>query len=341
MHASRSPELSAGANFVDPKVLARIQDLELLARTVVEGFINGLHRSPHLGMSMDFAEHRAYMPGDDIRRIDWRLYGRADRFFVKEFEADTNTDFSVVLDVSRSMGFGGGAGGLSKLDYARYLAACLTYFSHRQRDRVGFVAFDADIVDYVPPSAKHLPVVLHAIDRIGTRERGVAALGASGGKSLLAEGSSRGAGTDPAARHGHASPFDRPLRKIAEATRRRSMLVLVSDLYEEPQRVLQALNALRGKGNDLIVMHVLDPAEVDFPFDAAANFQDLESGTALPIVPAYVRDQYRALVAAHIASLSRLLGEHRIDYALFNTAQPLDHALFSYLATRQRASRVR
>ena len=257
---------------------------------------------------MDFAEHRAYMPGDDIRRIDWRLFGRADRFYLKEFEADTNTNFSVVLDISRSMSFGGQDGGLSKLDYARYLAACLTYFSHRQRDRVGFATFDEDIVDYVPPSAKHLPIVLHAIDRIRPGQRGA---------------------------------LEPPLRKIAEATRRRSILVLVSDLYDEPQRVLQAVNALRGKGNDLIVMHVLDPAEVDFPFDAAANFQDLESGTALPIVPAYLRDQYRQLVAEHIASLSRLLGEHRIDYATFYTAQPLDHALFGYLATRQRASRVR
>ena len=154
----------AGVTFLDPKVLARIDDLELLARTVVDGFINGLHRSPYLGRSMDFAEPRAYLPGDDIRRIDWRVYGRTDRFFVKEFEADTNTNFSVLLDTSRSMAYG--SAGITKLDYARYLAACLTYFSRQQRDRVGLVTFDRDVVTVVPPSAKHLERVLHELGRV-------------------------------------------------------------------------------------------------------------------------------------------------------------------------------
>ena len=167
---ARALDLSAGAQFLDPKVLARIESLELLARVVVEGFISGLHRSPHLGLSVDFAEHRAYMPGDDIRRIDWRLFGRTDRHHVKEFEADTNTNVAVLLDVSPSMRFASGA--ISKLDYGRYLAACLAYFSHRQRDRVGLATFAEDVVDFVPPSAKHLPVVLHTLDRIGTRDSG-------------------------------------------------------------------------------------------------------------------------------------------------------------------------
>src|SRR5918997_1530146 len=146
-----------GARFVDPKVLARIGNLELLAKTVVDGFINGLHRSPYFGASVDFAEHRGYMPGDDIRRIDWKLYARTDRYYLKEYEADTNSNFCVLLDVSKSMSYKGV--GVQKLEYAKYLAACLSYFAREQRDRVGMITFDSDIRDYVPPSAKHLDIV--------------------------------------------------------------------------------------------------------------------------------------------------------------------------------------
>src|ERR1051326_5503293 len=144
-----------GAHLIDPTVLARIGNLELLARSVVDGFINGLHRAPHLGSSTDFAEHRQYMPGDDIRRIDWRLYARSDRYYIKEFEADTNANFSVLVDVSKSMSSSSRKDGMTKLDYARYIAACLIYFSSKQRDRVGFASFAEDIITYVPPSAKH------------------------------------------------------------------------------------------------------------------------------------------------------------------------------------------
>lgn len=295
-----------GTAFLDPKVLARIDDLELLARTVVDGFINGLHRSPYLGRSMDFAEHRAYMPGDDIRRIDWRVYGRTDRFFVKEFEADTNANFSVLLDVSRSMNYG--SGGITKLDYARYLAACLTYFSRQQRDRVGLVTFDRDVVTVVPPSAKHLDRVLHELARIEPGPGG--ALSAS-------------------------------LLKIAESVRRRSLLVLISDLYEAPDAVLKAVSLLRGKGNDVIVFHVLDPAELALPFDDLMLFEDLETGERMPVIPAQQRERYRELIREHVATLSRTLLEARMDYALFDTSKPLDFALFEYLSRRERLVRVR
>ena len=140
-----------GARFVDPKVLARIGNLELLAKTVVDGFINGLHRSPYFGASVDFAEHRGYMPGDDIRRVDWKLYARTDRYYLKEYEADTNTNFSVILDISRSMNFE--SKGIKKLDYGKYLCACLAYFAQKQRDRIGCITFDNDIVTHIPPSA--------------------------------------------------------------------------------------------------------------------------------------------------------------------------------------------
>ncbi|MBI4540525.1 MAG: DUF58 domain-containing protein [Gemmatimonadetes bacterium] len=295
-----------GARFLDPAVLARIANLDLLARTVVEGFISGLHRSTYRGLSTDFAEHREYTPGDDIRRIDWRVWGRTDRYYVKEFEADTNTNFSVVLDVSRSMAYGSGA--VTKLDYARYLAACLTYLARRQRDRVGLVAFESDIVELIPPSAKHLDIVLHALDRIEPRSRG----------ALL-----------------------EPMAKVAAAVRRRSILVLISDLYEDPELVLSAVNLLKARGCDVIVFHVLDPAELEFPFTEAARFLDLETGERAPVVPESMRDGYRALVAAHVETLGRVLGEREIDYYMADTSKPLDFALFEYLVRRERLARVR
>jgi len=306
MHIGRTHDAAAGTSFIDPKALAKINSLELLARTVVEGFINGLHRSPNLGASMDFAEHRAYMPGDDLRRIDWRLFGRSDRYFVKEFEADTNTNLLLLLDVSASMGYG--SGGISKLQYAKYLASCLGYFSSRQRDRVGLVTFANDIVDYVPPAAKHLPIVLQTIARAKPDGQG---------------------------------SIDSALRQIAEHARRRQIVVVISDLYDDPERIVKAVARLRNRGNDLIVLQVLDPAELDLPFDDAANFEDMETGEAIPVVPSLLRDQYRTLMQQHTATLARLMREERIDYALFNTAQPLDHALFAYLADRQRLSRTR
>ncbi len=292
--------------FVDPHLLGRIANLKLLARTVVQGFISGLHRSTYLGRSVDFAEHRAYMPGDDIRQIDWRLFARTDRFYVKQFEADTNTNFTVVLDISRSMNFA--SAGITKLDYARYLAASLAVFSQGQRDRIGFITFDNDIVDFVPPSAKHLEIVLHRIDRIES--------------------------TRP-------SEYRVPLAKVTQAVHRRGIVVLISDLYDEPSAILDAVKGLRYRGNDLIVFHVLDPAELSFPYDEAASYRDLETGEAVPIIPDYLREEYRKLVKAHVSALSKSFGDNRIDYALLDTSTPLDYALFHYLSRRERMTRTR
>ena len=307
------------AVLLDPTVLARIGNLELLARTVVEGFVNGLHRSPHLGSSTDFAEHRSYMPGDDIRGIDWRLYARTDRYYVKQFEADTNANFVVLLDVSPSMRYRGateGLGSVSKLDYGCFLAAALSYFSSTQRDRVGLATFDDDIVEYVPPSAKHLRLVLHALER-------------TAGRSADDNAPPR------------ASTLDAPLRKLTESLRRRSIVLLISDLYEEPDAVLSALANVRGRGSDLIVFHLLDRQEIEFPFADATNFVDLETGERMPVIPDYLRAQYRKVVAEHTATLERRMREQRVDYALFDTSKPLDHALFTYLLARERFSTVR
>ena len=297
---------SRGARFVDPKVRARVGSLELAARFVVEGFINGLHQAPYLGVSIDFAEHRGYMPGDDIRRIDWRLFARTDRFYVKQFEADTNTNFSVLFDISKSMSFG--SRGLTKLDYGRYLAACLSYLSTKQRDRVGIITFDNEIVERVPPSAKHFDVSLHTLDRM------------------------------TAGRPGALGP---PLYKATEFFKRRSILAIISDFYEEPQRVLDAVKPLRFAGNDVILFHVLDPAEVDFPYDESISFQDLETGRKVPVVPDKMREQYRQLIQDHISEISQLCSQNRIDYAFMNTKIPLDHALFKYLAMRHKLTKVR
>jgi len=292
--------------FLDPAVLARIGNLELVARTVVEGFISGLHHAPYLGLSIDFAEHRAYMPGDDIRRIDWRLFGRTDRFYIKQFEADTNTNFSVLLDISRSMDYG--SGDITKLEYAKILTACLTYFCNQQRDRVGLITFDSQIVDHVPPSAKHLDVVLHTLDRLKV-----------GGKGSLIE----------------------PLRRISDHFRRRSIVALVSDFYDDPDNVMEALKFLIGRGNDVIVFHILDPAELDFPEGDPGNFEDIESGERMPVIPKDVREEYRTLVEQHLAAINRNMTDARVDYALLTTTQPLDYALFHFLSNREAMSRVR
>jgi uncharacterized protein (DUF58 family) len=295
-----------GARFVDPKILARIGNLELMARNVVEGFINGLHRAPFFGASIDFAEHRGYVAGDDIRRVDWRLYARTDRYYVKQYEADTNTNLSILFDVSKSMTFT--SGGVTKLEYASFVAACLAYLAQRQRDRVGIITFDADIVAHVPPSAKHFNVTLQTLDRA------------------------------KAERPGH---LVEPLTKMAEHFKRRGILVLISDFYEEPDAILEAIKPLKFIGNDLIVFHVMDPAELEFGYDDASSFEDLETGEQIPVVPQSLAEEYRSLVKTHIDALATKFSEHRIDYTLLNTSQPLDRALFSYLSSRERLMRVR
>jgi uncharacterized protein (DUF58 family) len=294
-----------GSRFIDPAVLAKIGSLEFVARSVVDGVINGSHRSPYFGASVDFAEHRGYVPGDDIRRVDWRVYARTDKYYIKEFEADSNANFSVLLDVSKSMAFGAR---ITKLDYAKTLAACLTYLVSKQRDRVGLVTFDEDILDHVPPSAKHVDVVLHTLDRVQAKRPG---------------------------------RFGVPMRKLAEHFGRRGIVVVVSDFYEEPDEVLDAVSLIRYRGNDVILFHILDPAEIDFSFDDASSFEDLESGEQLPVVPDALREQYRAMIREHIAALTTKSAAQRVDYNLLNTAAPLDYALFNYMAIRDRLSRTR
>jgi uncharacterized protein (DUF58 family) len=297
---------SKGTRFLDPEVLSRIDNLQLLSRIVVDGFLHGLHRSPHLGLSLDFAEHRPYMPGDDIRRIDWRLFARTDRFFVKQYEAETSANFVVLLDVSKSMSFSSHT--VTKLDYARYLTACLTFFSQKQKDRVGLTTFDSEIVDYIPPSSRHMENILHMLDR---------------------------------AEPGRPGQLAWPLLQAGETLTSRGIAVVVSDLYEPVDDVIDAVKPLRYRGHDVMVFHVLDPAELDFPYETPASFKDLETDNMIPIVPGELAEEYRAMIREHAAALERRFTGNQIDYTLLDTSKPLDHALIRYLSARERLSRVR
>ncbi len=296
------PGLPQPTRFIDPAALTKIASLELVARTVVEGFIAGLHRSPRLGFSVNFAEYRAYRPGDDIRKIDWKVFGRLDRFFVKEYEGETNTSIHLILDCSRSMAYR--TTGISKLEYGQFLAACLGYFAFKQRDGIGFVAFDEDVVDFVPArgSIGHLNTVLHAIE---------------------------------SARPGQTTNFVKPLVSAAERVRRRGIVIVISDLYDEPERVMNGLRNLAYRGNDVIVFQVLDPSELEFGFSESARFVDMETQAEMHVIPDFIRQEYRRIIKDQIAYFERECQKDRMDFALVDTAQPLDHALFTYLLRRQ------
>lgn len=300
--------MSRGASpgFLDPAVLARIGDLTLVARTIVEGFMHGLHRAPRLGHSTDFAEHRPYQPGDDIRKIDWRVFGRTDRYYIKEFEADTNASIVFALDASGSMDFGSGA--VTKWHYARMLAGALAWFSQHQGDRVGLVLYGDAIREYVPPSTRHLSLLLHTLERA-----------APGGAAVGAEA----------------------IGAITELLSRTGITVFLSDWYVDPRAVKEALGQVRVRGHDVIAFHLVDPAERTFPYDEAASFEDLETGDRLSVVPEAQRERYQSLVEAHGTELADGLAGSGVDYHRIDTSAPLDLALYEYLHQREALGRVR
>lgn len=289
--------------FLDPAVVARIGSMELRARTIVEGFLIGLHRSPYKGFSVEFTEYRQYMPGDDLSSIDWKVYARSDRYYVKKFEEETNLDCHLLLDISASMGYTSKE--VTKLEYASYLAAALGYLMTRQRDAVGFMAFDDQIVTSLPVSARpgHLRSLLTTLDRIQL---------------------------------GRRSNVSKPLTRLADALTRRGMVVLLSDLLDEPDQVVRGLRHLRFKGSDVIVFHLLDRAELTFPFDRATRFQDMETHDEVMAVPDLVREYYLKEIGDLIALYQRELRLVGVDYILVDTSKPLDFALLSYLAARSR-----
>lgn len=290
--------------FLDPAVLARLGTLELKARTIVEGFLTGLHRSPFKGFSVEFAEYRQYMPGDDLSTIDWKVYARSDRYYVKKYEEETNLGCHIMLDVSASMGYDGGHG-MSKLEYGSCLAASLAYLMNRQRDAVGLTAFDDRIISMLPASARpgHLRGVLVTLERLQL---------------------------------GQQTNVTKPMQMLAESLSKRGMVVLISDLLDEPERVIQGLKHFQYRGTDVIVFHVLDKDEIEFPFERATRFEDLESAEEVTAVPVVVREHYLKAMGELIERYRRELGAAGIDYHLLNTSQPLELALLAYLSTRSR-----
>ncbi len=296
----------APAAFLDPSLLAKISDLALLARSVVDGFMHGQHRSMRKGSSLDFAEHRAYQPGDDLRRIDWRVYGRTDRFYIKEYEADTNASVLFAVDTSGSMNYGSGS--VTKFAYARMLTASLAWLSQSQGDRVGLATFTQDLVEVIPPSVRHLQRMLHTL----------AATTATGTSQLI-----------------HA------IGKVGLLSPRAGIVVLVTDCYEQPDALGRAVDALRMHGHDVIVFHVIDPAERDLPGNDDTTFEEVESGMVLPLKPDALRERYRQLVASHYAALQARLTAAGADYVRLFTNEPLDRALHTYLDARLSRSRVR
>ena len=293
----------AEARFLDPAIVARLGTIDLKARTIVEGFLTGLHRSPYKGFSVEFAEYRQYLPGDDLATLDWKVYARSDRHFVKKYEEETNLTCHLLLDVSASMGYGSGP--VTKLQYGSYLAGALAYLMNRQRDAFGLIAFDAGITSLVPASARagHLRVVLLALERLKL-----------------------GARTNVA----------KPLHDLAAAVRKRGLVVLVSDLLDDPQAVLDGLKHFRYRGTDVIVFHVLDPYELTFPFEQAARFRDMETADEVMAVPTAVRRDYIDRMQAMIAHYKRELALVGIDHCLLDTSQPLELGLMAYLMTRRR-----
>jgi uncharacterized protein (DUF58 family) len=313
--ATRPSEL----RFLDPAVLARLGTLELKARTVVEGFLTGLHRSPYKGFSVEFAEYRQYMPGDDLSTIDWKVYARSDRYYVKKFEEETNLDCYLLLDISASMGYGarpsttlgtapaaGEGRGVTKIQYASMLAASLAYLMNRQRDAVGLTTFDDSIVSMLPPSARpgHLRSILLTLDRMAL---------------------------------GHNTDVSKPLHLLADGIAKRGMVVLISDLLDDPTGVVDGLRHFRFRGTDVIVFHIMHPDELTFPFERASRFRDLEGGDELMAVPSVVREDYLTALNSALEVYKRELGTGGIDYRLINTSEPLEFALMSYLSTRGRA----
>jgi uncharacterized protein (DUF58 family) len=295
---------SRDVRFLDPAVIARLGSMELKARTVVEGFLSGLHRSPYKGFSVEFAEYRQYLPGDDLSTLDWKVFARSDRHYVKKFEEETNLDCHVLLDMSASMAYRGG-GAMTKLEYGSVLAASLAYLMSRQRDATGLITFDEKIVGRLPASARpgHLHSILLALDKMAPGTR---------------------------------SNVGRPLHQLADALGKRSLAVLISDLFDDPDAVVKGLKHLRFRGTDVIVFQVLDPHEIEFPFKGAARFTDVESADEVTADPSAVREAYLAALEKMRSHYEKELRSNGIDFLTLDTSKPLDFALLAYLDTRAR-----
>jgi uncharacterized protein (DUF58 family) len=288
--------------FLDPSVLASISGLELIAKTVVQGFVAGLHRSPDFGFSQEFAEYRAYSSGDDLRHIDWNVFARTERMYLKRFRGETNTQLTMLLDASASMAYG--SHGVNKLDYARYLLASIAYLANQQRDGAGIVVFDDEIRNYVPPSSRtgQFSRLLHAMEN---------------------------------AEPGKRTDFAKPFFHCQNFLHRVGILVVVSDFYEDPELVVKTMEPMRFHGNEIVLFHVLDPQEIRPRIKDPALVLDMETGDTMEVTPDYVKNEYGPKIDAHITALRERAQRSGIDCVLIDTSKPLDEALRSYLTLRQ------
>jgi len=295
--------MPAPRDFLRPDVVSRLKNMQLRARMVVEGFVAGLHQSPYHGFSVEFAEHRPYMPGDPLKHVDWKVFAKTDRFYVKEFEEETNLKSYLLLDVSKSMDYG--TVSVTKLQYASFLAAALAFLMIQQRDAVGLVLYDTELRTYLPPRSVHsyLNVILSHLENL--RPSGKTDIG-------------------------------RNLHVVAERIRRRGLVIVLSDFLDEPAKILAGLRHFRHDGHEVLAFHILDPMERSFAFRSDAKFIDLETEEEMPTQPWHIRRDYRFLLRQFIDTLKRGCREQRVDYNLLDTSVPYDTALFQYLTKRKR-----
>ena len=287
--------------YLHPESIARISRLELRAHRVVDGFLSGIHRSPRFGQSVEFLQHRQYVPGDDLRHVDWKVWAKQDRFYVKQFEEDTNMPVTMLVDVSGSMQYG--TGPLSKYDYGCTAAVSLAYLLLRQQDMVGCVAFDQSIRFQVPARSKknHLEAIAQAL---------------------------------VAGKPSEKTDFSPILRKVAEEIPHRGMMILISDLLADTDGLLRGLKLLRKRGHDVMVLHLLDDDEIDFPFNGPTRFEGLEVSSALSCNPRALRDGYLEALADFLTCVRRGCTSNACDYDLIRTSQPLSAVLAAYLHRR-------
>jgi len=289
--------------YFDPRSLKRLKNMTFVARFLVEGFISGLHRSPHKGFSVEFAEYRKYVVGDDVRRIDWKVYAKTRKLFVKEYQEETNLRCYILLDVSASMGYG--TAGITKLEYVSYLAGAVAYLMTKQRDSVGLVLFSDGIERYVPPKSSplHLRQILVELEKVR-----------------------------PTRKTNAATAF----HAMAARIKRRGLILVLSDLYDDPEIVLRALQHFRHKKHEVLVFHVFDHAEIEFPFDGLVNFRDMETRDSVQVYPRYLRSEYKKKLEDFIRTYQKRCSDSDIEYVQIDTETPYDTLLASYLAKRSK-----
>ena len=290
--------------YLQPDIVGKLKGMELRARMVVEGFIAGLHKSPYHGFSVEFAEHRQYMPGDNIRDIDWKVFAKSDRYYIKQYEEETNLKGYLLLDCSKSMAYHSGSE-ISKLDYAGMLSGALSFMMLRQRDAVGLVTFDERIRRYIPPRSKsgHLHVLLNEI-----------------------------ANQSPS----DTTDISKTLHEMAERIKRRGLIVLMSDLLDEPEKIISGLKHFRYNNHEVIVFHILDPRERDFAFPREAIFKDMETGEELTTLPYQIKKDFANQVSAFSEEIATACRQSNIDYFPIDTSMPFDKALYAFLSKRER-----